>query len=121
MVARFCNEPGCNNVAEHGAFCEPHTADNYRLRRQRLADEHRSNPATRRWYGLKAWRQLRFWKLCQNPICEICERLAATDVHHTEGSWRDTGNWELFMTREKLQALCHECHSRVTAKEAFSQ
>jgi len=122
-MARFCTEPGCNGVASEGRFCPAHAADNYERRR----DRQRENPLTRSWYGLACWksptRGLRFWKLCQNPICEKCNRRKATDVHHKDGSWREggPGAWEKFMDRNNLEALCHECHSAETVKEHLNQ
>jgi hypothetical protein len=126
---RFCSEPACNGVAPEGRFCSKHTADNYERRR----DRHRENPTTRSWYGLACWksptRGLRFWKLCQDPMCEEIDddslpcRRHATDVHHKDGSWREggPGAWSKFMDRKNLKSLCHEHHSAITAKEHLNQ
>jgi hypothetical protein len=115
-MARFCSEPGCKGVAKRGSFCPLHAQDNYRTRRER----NRENPATRRWYGWTAWKRLRIWKLNRNPLCEEpgCTK-PATDIHHVDGTWRENGPgaWSLFMTRENLEALCHEHHSARTIKE----
>jgi|SRR5208282_207845 len=117
-IARCCAEPGCNGVAHDGRFCALHAKDNYASRR----DACRENPETRGWYSRKAWcgkYGLRLWKLRENPVCEKCGREAATDVHHKDGSWREggAGAWDKFMSRSNLEALCHSCHSEITAKE----
>ena len=65
--------------------------------------------ATKRGYDTR-WRKLRKMILNDNPICEICERKPAREVHHLNGDSRDN-------CYENLQALCKECHSRVGAKE----
>ena len=58
------------------------------------------------------WQRLRKMFLAKNPLCAICNR-AATDVHHIE---ERTGRPDLAMSESNLQALCHECHSAITAK-----
>jgi 5-methylcytosine-specific restriction enzyme A len=119
-IARCCAEPGCNGVALAGRFCLLHTSNNYASRRD--SRRGRENPETYAWYDLAAWRGkygLRLWKLRETPVCEKCEREAATDVHHKDGSWREggAGAWDKFMDRKNLEALCHRCHSEITAKE----
>jgi hypothetical protein len=121
MVTRTCAEPSCTGLTSGGHFCGKHVADNYRIRKQKQADAHRYNRTTRAWYGRAAWKsKLRPWKLMNDPLCEICGREAATDVHHKNGSWRETGNWALFMSRENLVSACHSCHSKITAKETIN-
>jgi hypothetical protein len=124
-VARFCAEPCCNGIAHTGKFCATHAEDNYVVRRLKAAEEHRYSPRTRRWYSLAAWRSrkrgLRAWQLMMEPVCQVCFRYAAKDVHHIDGSWRESENWMLFIDRKNLMSLCHECHSKITAKESLCQ
>lgn len=58
-----------------------------------------------------AWRRLRASVLADEPLCRHCYRLGrvtpATDVDHANNDPSDN-------SRENLQALCHECHSRKT-------
>ncbi|WP_110647554.1 HNH endonuclease [Salinicola peritrichatus] len=65
-----------------------------------------------------AWRKLRAQVLAEEPLCRQCVALGivtpATDVDHidnAEGDYTDDNS------RENLQPLCHECHSRKTMAE----
>lgn len=54
-----------------------------------------------------------------HPLCEECLRYGkvtpATDVHHKDGNVENTNE-------DNLEALCHSCHSRHTAKkQAFGK
>jgi hypothetical protein len=105
---RFCLRGGCTGIAVEGKYCAACVAAGVGKRVRSDYD---------RWYNLAAWKTLRLWKLRRFPLCEICLTKPSTDVHHTDDSWKKTGDWRLFMTLEKLMALCHECHSRITMKE----
>lgn len=74
----------------------------------------------------KRWKQLRIWKLEQNPLCEICEAegyiRSAIDVHHKTPveSARTPQEMEyLCFNPANLQALCISCHAKIH-KEAKS-
>ena len=60
-----------------------------------------------------AWQKLRASVLAGEPLCRHCAArgltVPATDVDHMNGA--DDNRLE------SLQPLCHECHSRKTAKE----
>ena len=60
-----------------------------------------------------AWQKLRASVLMDEPLCRHCAArglmVPATDVDHVNGA--DDNR------RESLQPLCHECHSRKTARE----
>lgn len=60
-----------------------------------------------------AWQKLRASVLMDEPLCRHCAArglpVVATDVDHMNGA--DDNR------RESLQPLCHECHSRKTAKD----
>ncbi|MFH1231363.1 MAG: HNH endonuclease signature motif containing protein, partial [Planctomycetota bacterium] len=43
--------------------------------------------------------------LLHNPICEICKKNSAVEIHHKDFS-RDNHNLS------NLQAVCHSCHPR---------
>ena len=116
-MSAFCSEPGCVGIANTGKFCPAHVADNY-LKRQNA-----TRPDIDSWYSRAAWRGphgVRRFKLHRFPICETpgCGK-PSTEVHHTR-DWKLTRDWFVFMggiDMEFLQALCHECHSRVTLEE----
>ncbi len=60
-----------------------------------------------------AWQKLRASVLREEPLCRHCAArgltVPATDVDHMNGA--DDNR------RESLQPLCHECHSRKTARD----
>lgn len=62
----------------------------------------------------KRWQDLRELILSDEPLCKHClERghiTPATDVDHVSGDPSDN-------SRDNLQGLCHECHSRKTAAD----
>ncbi len=114
----FCAEAGCNGIAKAGKFCDAHKADNYEKRRNA------ARPKLDRWYSLAAWcgpYGVRGFKLRRFPICETPDcNAVAVEVHHKDSSWKETGDWNLFVggvDMENLVSLCHACHSRITIKE----
>jgi hypothetical protein len=112
-MSEFCREPGCFCIAKTGKFCDKHKMDNYLRRAIR--------PERDAWYGLAAWRGkngLRLYKLRRNPMCEFegCTK-PATDVHHKDSSWKESGNWRLFIDLKNLESLCHGHHSEITRGE----
>jgi hypothetical protein len=70
-----------------------------------------------RLYLKSSWRHpvtgLRATKLRNNPLCEICQRDPAVDVHHKTPH---NDNLTLFHDYTNLQSLCHPCHSRITGQ-----
>lgn len=111
---RFCGQPGCTGLAVNSPFCPEHVSDNYKTRAEkRLKAEQQGHG----WYSRRAWRdRLRPMKLRHNPICEKCEREPATEVHHVDDSWKNTGDWRLFIDLANLMSLCKSCHSGETAE-----
>lgn len=61
-----------------------------------------------------AWRKLRASVLMEEPLCRMCAAqgltVVATDVDHIDNN---PANNE----RSNLASLCHECHSRKTARD----
>jgi 5-methylcytosine-specific restriction protein A len=57
------------------------------------------------------WRMTRARFLRMHPLCEQCAEHEATDVHHIVP--KDEGGSDAW---DNLVALCHGCHSRVTAR-----
>jgi len=105
-----CAKPGCPALIRAGRFCELHE------KQIAAAYEAQRGSAVERGYGA-TWRKVRAMYLKEHPYCEDPEGLheelvKATDVDHViskrNGGTDDEGN---------LQALCHSCHSRKTAKE----
>jgi 5-methylcytosine-specific restriction protein A len=77
--------------------------------------EHRRDTrpnAVRRGYGAR-WHRIRAAYLASHPVCEEpgCV-VAATDVHHRDGSGPRGDN-----SPANLEALCHSHHSQRTVRE----
>lgn len=106
---RYCSFPGCPERVEKGR-CKAHQQQG-----KRDWDQHRGN-ADQRGYDA-GWRKLRQVFLAMNPMCADCSasgRIAlATDVHHV-AKVQDAPH--LRLDPSNLMALCHECHSRRTAR-----
>jgi 5-methylcytosine-specific restriction protein A len=109
MAVTVCNEPGCPELAlgKHGK-CGTH-----RLNARRASDRRRRR--TRTDYSNRRWRETSRRYRQANPNCATpgCGR-PATDVHHLDGHGLKgprAHDWD------NLEALCHPCHSRRTARE----
>lgn len=108
-AGRQCSVAGCPNIAS-GSFCDEHMDE------QRQDDR---PSAARRGYG-HGWRRLRRMALARSPLCADPfgihkangEVVIAVDVHHVETV--SEGNPTL-TSLDKLETLCHSCHSRITA------
>jgi len=98
------------------AFLMPTRAPTFRPGNRSPADKHREHDARRgssaaRGYGA-TWQRLRKLVLHDEPVCRThgCGQLA-TDVDHIVALAKGGTN-----ERTNLQALCHACHSRKTAR-----
>lgn len=103
-----CSYPGCPELVESGqSYCEKH-----RKLRQKQYDKKRGTSA-QRGYDAR-WRRIRRMVIAEEPLCRECKKNGivkpATDVHHIDGNPMNN-------RRENLEPLCHECHSRHTAKQ----
>lgn len=99
-----CPRPGCP-VLTTGGPCHEH-------RLQARADREANRPSRlQRGYGGK-WRKRSAAFLRDHPWCELCTA-RATDVHHRDGKGPLGPNG---YATANLQALCHACHARITAK-----
>ena len=104
-----CPRPGCPGIVQAGVCsrCGP-----LRVKVRREHDERRGTAASR-GYGAR-WQRVRAMALRAQPLCAECARQGrvtpATDVHHIVK--RRDGGPDSF---ENLEALCHACHSRITA------
>jgi 5-methylcytosine-specific restriction protein A len=97
-----CAIPSCPELALPGGIrCRRH---------QRLKDAERPTAHARGYDG--SWNKIRASYLRRHPQCAICRVREATDVHHLvrvkDGGGHSDSN---------LMALCHSCHSRITARE----
>lgn len=101
---RPCRTPGCAGHAERDGYCQ---ACVRRTERER-------GSAAQRGYGHR-WRKLRLMYLRAHPLCAECGA-PATDVHHLRP--KAAGGPDAW---DNLQSLCHACHSRVTAADAWGR
>jgi 5-methylcytosine-specific restriction endonuclease McrA len=67
-------------------------------------------------YNSTTYRNLRKARLIEHPVCEICNKNLATDVHHVIPIPRDAD--ELTMKTygldpNNLIALCNDCHHNI--------
>ena len=81
------------------------------------------NKDYQRLLNTKKWKELRAWKLQQNPLCEICQAegyvRSAVDVHHiipVESAHTLQEMEQLAFDPSNLKALCIPCHVK-THKE----
>lgn len=103
-----CRYPGCPKLVP-GRYCEEH---------QKLVDKqyerYERDPAEKKRYG-RAWKRIRDRYIAAHPLCEECLKhgvyTPATEVHHRLPLSRGGTHID-----SNLEALCHECHSRITAK-----
>src|SRR5215212_7452594 len=84
MPSFNCRHPTCSAYLKAYGYCATHE----HLKPEARAEQHRAYDQTKRDQGAKAfynsqgWRATRANKLALNPICEVCGRETATDVHH---------------------------------------
>ncbi len=101
---RPCTAPGCHERVA-GGRCQRHA---------RLAGRQRDT-----WthlYG-REWPRLRLEYLAAHPWCRLCARMATVADHHPKGIrlLRKAGVPDPH-AEHRLRALCHDCHSRETAR-----
>ena len=105
-----CSYPGCANLVRSGR-CAKHQIEQNKSEFQQYRD-----PNIQKLYD-RRWREVRLKYLASHPWCEECLRAniyePATDVHHVQ---RHGGEPSIFRS-SPLMALCHRCHSRITANE----
>ena len=68
-------------------------------------------------YARKRWAMLRRHKLSINPICELCDRTLANEVHHKVAMEDGGAKYDL----ENLVSTCKPCHSRETRREVLAR
>lgn len=77
----------------------------------------RRNSKWNTYYQNRQWKQLRQWKIINNPICENCAHFGiitpADEVHHLKvfgaGTTEDE-KYRLLLDPLNLRSLCSHCH-----------
>jgi len=67
------------------------------------------------FYNTSVWIRCRRAKLVRNPMCEVCERAVATEVHHIKPRAQFP---ELSLVLSNLRSECRSCHARESQREA---
>jgi len=108
--ATICTKPGCPGLVRDGVCsrCGP---------RKKKAWQHK--PGYPRKGSTRAWRKLRAVKLAEvDGLCERCAAegfdVPATEVHHLDGI-----KGGVMTSTDRLQALCGQCHAKVTGAEVM--
>lgn len=123
----LCSYPGCHKPVPRGErYCDAHAKAGAKRDAEIEAKAKAARDARRRQvrgttaqrgYGGR-WQTLRKRFILQHPYCQECLKQGklteATDVDHIVPH---RGCAKLLFDEANLQALCHECHSRKTAKE----
>ena len=103
-----CAFPGCSQIIK-GAYCEQH-----RQQRAKELDSSRLS-STDRGYDT-SWLKVRKMKLNHNSICEHCNRVVASLVHHIKPI---STHPHLRLDLNNLQSLCNPCHEAIHRGERF--
>lgn len=123
----LCAYPGCHRPVPRGErYCDAHAKAGAKRDAEIQAKAKAARDARRRQvrgttaqrgYGGR-WQTLRKRFILQHPYCQECLKqgklVEATDVDHITPH---RGCAKLLFDEANLQSLCHECHSRKTAKE----
>ena len=102
---RPCTIPGCAALTNTGR-CVDHPRPPWKPG-HRKRDTRPS--ASQRGYG-KQHRLLRAQILARDPLCQICERAAATEADHITPRSQGGSQWD----PSNMQGLCKSCHSKKT-------
>jgi len=101
MSLTVCTDPSCPELVTRGR-CAKH---------RREAEQKRGTPASRGYTN--AWRKVSAAFLERHPACNRCGNLAEHAHHHDGLGPNGPRGHDL----ANLEALCHSCHSKVTARE----
>ena len=64
-------------------------------------------------YKLKAWQDLRLWRLTVEPLCRMCaEHGQDTPASVVDHIIAHKGDMVLFLLSDNTQSLCKPCHDR---------
>jgi 5-methylcytosine-specific restriction protein A len=109
---RLCSEPGCYARVVTG-LCPDHQRERRQARRPHDSRYTRLGNSRR-------WRRESARFLRQHPLCVECKAegriVPSTETHH---AIPHRGDVVKFWDRSTWTPLCHECHSRATARETL--
>jgi 5-methylcytosine-specific restriction protein A len=114
----LCKDCGSRAVAN--GYCAKHQVSNEAALRSKTHDRYRdANDPIRKLYKTARWQGTREIVLRRDILCVSCGHKVATEVDHILSARLVIDNYGLaeFYNPERLQGLCHECHSSKTALE----
>lgn len=116
MKVKLCSYPCCTRYAVEGTTrCERH-----QLPKKEFPKTGWLSDDERRFYNSQRWRTLRAEALRSNPVCQMCGKAQASEVHHNYRPGYDFHNDEDFYNPDALVCLCRECHQKIT-RESMSK
>ena len=120
MPSHHCRHPTCPDLVAQPGYCQAHQhlAPQRRAHEHKTYDQSRRDPEAKRFYNSKAWKATRLIKLAGDPICQLCEKATATDVHHLIALRAD---WAKALDLTNLQSLCGTCHKRIEASQRTNE
>ena len=80
---------------------------------RRVLDRERRTLAHRRLLHTARWLRFRLAVLHDRPVCQRCGVAPSRDVHHVRGL---AAHLQDLCDPEKVESLCHPCHSRLTIR-----
>ena len=115
-LKKLCKHIGCSRYRVEGHnYCDKHIQDEDNEKNVYSIMKHNE------WsnlYQCKEWKEISNAMLVEHPICQYCLNAQATEVHH---KIPHRGNKELFLDKNNLVALCHNCHTKETIKEMYER
>lgn len=76
----------------------------------------RLNPVSKKRKNQNAeYIRVRKTYLLLHPLCELCSKSIATDIHHKAGRWK-----ERLTDAENFMALCRDCHEHIHKNPAWA-
>lgn len=98
----------------------PNKIRDLRNNRRVRKNKYKKDSQSAKYYGTRAWRDMRAHILMHRPLCEIClseNRITpATEVHHILPFLRgvtDEQRWKLLLDESNLIPVCRECHQLI--------
>ena len=109
----------CSSRAIKNGYCEKHQIHNERRLRKSTFDNYRSDDEVRKLYRCKRWQITRLKVIKRDVLCVSCRHRAGTEVDHILSARLVLDNYgtDEFYNIDRLQLLCHACHSAKTAHE----
>ncbi len=108
----------CLSRATAGGYCDKHQGA--KIEQKRLYDRWREDDPVRKLYRCKRWKSVRLIVLRRDILCQMCGHQAANTADHILSARIILDNWgiEEFYNVDRIQGLCHDCHSIKTAMES---